>query len=71
MSRLTVRFDIGDFIARMIANLALLAFASWIVMLCLGAGHGYDPVIPNLSFMGTWFVVLAVRIATDTKIDDD
>lgn len=71
MSRLTLRFDIGDFIAQMIANLALLALAAWLVMLSLGAGHGYDPVIPNLSYMGTWFVVLAVRIATDTKIDDD
>ena len=58
--RLSATFDLRI----MVVDLFLVSITAWVVMLFVGIAHANEDAIPALSFWGTWFLLIAVRVAT-------
>ena len=55
-------------LASLVLAFVLSLFTGWIVMLLLGAAHSQDAVIPALSYWGSYFLTVAVGVATSSKV---
>jgi hypothetical protein len=51
------------------ATLIVRGVLAWASMLCLGAAHSVDPMIPALGYFTVLWLVLALGFATATYSD--
>jgi hypothetical protein len=56
-------------VGALIGSLLVRALLAWFAMLCLGAAHSVDPIVPALGYLTVLWLVLALGFATATYSD--